>query len=278
MVLSRLLIALKGSPLGYRFLNRRVATIRFGVARGFKRIGGLGILGLLRRETKETRFVRSLELNGQIVFDLGANFGAFTMYFCRAVGPSGHVYAFDPILANCASVEDNLSLNNLTNATVLPKAVGAQPGEVAFTLDPGNTATATGNPQIGTAIGKSTHAQTLTVAQVALDDLVDRGELQIPDLVKIDVEGMEAAVLAGMRGLLEQRAPDLYIEMHGATANEKLDMAQQVCTIVWDTDYNIYHVERDAEVTKNSIENACSGHLYCTPVAKDNSIWRRTLS
>ena len=223
----------------------------------------MGVLGIFQAENEEIRFVRSLELAGKTIFDLGANLGYFTMYFCKAAGTTGRVYAFDPIPANCQAIREHLELNNLTNATVLQKAVGDQSGTVTFTFDPENTARASGNQQIGATIEQHTQAQSLTVEQVALDELVTSGELTPPDLVKIDVEGMEGHVLEGMGKLLREHKPDLYIEMHGANQEEKLAMAKRVCTLLWQAGYRIQHVERGLDLDSPAFEMAATGHLYC---------------
>ena len=60
------------------------------------------------------------------------------------------------------------------------------------------------------------------MAQVeTVDHLVDQGRIPAPDMVKIDVEGAELAVLAGMDRTLRER-PNLVIEMHGAEIERKL--------------------------------------------------------
>jgi hypothetical protein len=49
---------------------------------------------------------------------------------------------------------------------------------------------------------------------VAIDDLVERGDVPPPDVVKIDVEGSELAVIRGMRRTLERHRPVLICELH----------------------------------------------------------------
>ncbi len=69
-----LLVFLKKSFVGRYFLNNRISTIRFGIAKGLKRKGGLGILGLLNRnETQEDVYIRNLPLANKVVYDVGAN-------------------------------------------------------------------------------------------------------------------------------------------------------------------------------------------------------------
>jgi hypothetical protein len=86
-----------------------------------------------------------------------------------------------------------------------------------------------------------------------------------PDFVKIDVEGLELNVLRGMPHLLERRRPVLYIEIHGADMQKKLENATAVVELLWQHGYAIHHVESGATVASAAdIPGVRRGHLYCT--------------
>jgi FkbM family methyltransferase len=53
---------------------------------------------------------------------------------------------------------------------------------------------------------------------VAIDDLVAGGDIRPPQLVKIDVEGSEVDVLAGMRRTIEEHRPAIVCELHDTAA------------------------------------------------------------
>jgi ubiquinone/menaquinone biosynthesis C-methylase UbiE len=60
---------------------------------------------------------------GMTVADVGAGFGAWTMQFSKAVGPSGRVYATDIGAPQLAALRDAVKREGLTNVTVLEGAV-----------------------------------------------------------------------------------------------------------------------------------------------------------
>ncbi|MGQ0537307.1 MAG: FkbM family methyltransferase, partial [Gemmatimonadaceae bacterium] len=86
--------------------------------------------------------------------------------------------------------------------------------------------------------------------------------LPAPDLVKIDVEGMELAVLQGMRATVAARRPRVYIEMHGATQDAKEANARAVVAELWSQGYRILtHVESGAAIAPENATRAATGHL-----------------
>lgn len=147
---------------------------------------------------------------GDIVADVGANIGSFTVPMAKMVGPSGRLVAFEPQRVLSHLLNANIALNELFNAGVFNAAVGDSdsPIEVPDVIysDPANYG-AIGLLDPWAARGVITSL----VPQLQLDNVF--GE-QCPSFIKIDVEGMELRVLSGARQMLksEQCNPVLYLE------------------------------------------------------------------
>ncbi len=141
---------------------------------------------------------------GAVVYDLGANAGFFTLLAARLAGPTGKVYAFEPLPANLEILRRHVALNRCANVTVVPAAVSDRDGRARFE-GAGSTARLAGD----------TAAGAIDVATVRIDSLIARGELAPATLVKLDVEGGELAALQGMAGLLRDARPPLLLELHG---------------------------------------------------------------
>jgi FkbM family methyltransferase len=143
---------------------------------------------------------------GAVFYDVGANMGFFSLIAARLVGEEGRVYALEPAAPNVEAVRANAAANGLGNVEVLELAAGAQSGRAAFVMvedliwarlaSVGPHPLATGEVE---------------VEVVRLDDL----DLRPPDVVKIDVEGAELDVLAGMTETLRTHRPIVICEMHG---------------------------------------------------------------
>jgi FkbM family methyltransferase len=157
------------------------------------------------------RFIRP----GSTAIDAGANIGVHTLTMARAAqfGPvSGRVIACEPSPAICARLRANLLLNRVTNCDVRQVALLERIETVTlYTPNP-----ATQSNQATASLQRNEHhlsdGDTLKVLGTTLDALVADERLPVVDLVKIDVEGFEGAVLAGARGLLERDHPALVFE------------------------------------------------------------------
>jgi FkbM family methyltransferase len=161
----------------------------------------------------EMHVARALRANlgkSQIAYDVGANVGYLTLVMSRAVGPTGSVYAFEPSPHAFRSLESNSQLNPKCTFDALQLALADRVGEQPFSdFDYDLVA------RLGDYSAKYSDARVVKVQVETIDHLIDQGRIRPPDFAKIDVEGAELLVLAGMDRTLRERGPVLVIEVHG---------------------------------------------------------------
>jgi FkbM family methyltransferase len=246
-------------------MKRHVYTVRHGLAKGLTRRGGLGFVPQLGRRPPEERFLEGLEFRGGTVFDVGGYEGIFTLFFARRVETTGRLITFEPNPYNAARIAENVRLNGFENVEIRSVALGAAPCRMPLVFPVDETALGSLVPDIQAAIRREKHATTIDVDVETVDRLVARG-LPEPDFVKIDVEGFERDVLEGMAATIAHRHPRLYIEVHGADLARKLENATSLVDCLWDSGYEVYHVETGTSIRQPSdITIAREGHLYCSP-------------
>jgi FkbM family methyltransferase len=172
---------------------------------------GLISRGLLEVSVQEA--MKRLLAEGEVFYDVGANIGFFALAGARLVGPSGAVYAFEPVPDNAAAIRDSAELNALANLEVVEKAAGGAAGRDRLLL--------VEDLSWSHLESQGWHPRTLDTLEievVAIDDLVAEGLLRPPQLVKIDVEGAEIDVLEGMRKTIEEHGPAIVCELHDTAA------------------------------------------------------------
>jgi len=246
------------------FVADRVYTVRNGLARGLRRRGGLGFVPHWGVPSAEERFFEQLSLEGQTVYDAGGFEGVITLFFARRVGPNGRVITFEPNPENVRKIEENVRLNGFTHVSVRPVALGASRGRATLVFPSDETARGSLEQHISEDIRREKGALAVDVDVDTLDGQVAAG-LPLPDFVKLDVEGVEREVLEGMRTVIAARRPRLYIEIHGADPERKLDNVTSVARFLWAAGYAIRHVESGSELTAAAdLPKAIEGHLYCT--------------
>jgi FkbM family methyltransferase len=172
---------------------------------------GFLVRGTLEIPVQEA--LRRLLGEGDVFYDVGANVGFFTLIAARLVGPRGQVYAFEPVGESAAAVRANAALNGFSNVTVIESAVGASAGRDRLVVVEDLSWS-----RLERLRGQPGATATVEVEVVAVDQLVEGGELRPPTLVKIDVEGAELSVIEGMRRTLERHRPAVVCELHDTGA------------------------------------------------------------
>lgn len=146
-------------------------------------------------ETAELRWQRDACRPGGTVIDVGGHHGMNALMFARAVGEEGRVLSVEAEPDNAVVLHANVGANGVRNLTVYDVAVGAEAGNVRFAQE-----------SVSDGEGRAVRKETL-------DTLRDRFGADEIDLLKIDVEGFEAEVLAGGTATLEA-SRHISLELH----------------------------------------------------------------
>jgi len=156
-------------------------------------------------EPLTTDLVRAEIAAGDVVLDIGANIGYYTLIFAKCVGAKGRVFAFEPEPGNFALLQENVSANGYHNVTLSRLAVSDRAGRGRLYVDAGNA----GDCRI---YDSQDNRPSIEIETTRLDDYFESPPERI-DLIKMDIQGAEPAALGGMHGLLErQRRVKLLVE------------------------------------------------------------------
>lgn len=242
--------------------NNRVYTVRRGLAKGLVRRGGFGFVPIERPNAEES-FLQHLNLEGKTVYDIGGWEGVFTLFFARRVGEKGTVITFEPHPENYQRILENVRLNEFHNVQVRPLALGEGHYQTALVLERPLTGTGTIAEEAKAQVEQKQGARVFQVQVDSLDHQVEAYNLPMPDLVKIDVEGMELAILKGMTDLVIRTKPQLFIEVHRISTEAKGRNARDVVRWLADHDYSINHIENGQKLTTGEEPEIEGGHLSC---------------
>jgi FkbM family methyltransferase len=151
-------------------------------------------------EVTVTQTLASLLRPGMVVGDVGANVGYFTALMADRVGPAGHVHAFEPNSEMCGLLQRSLFVNHLSDrATIHEVALGDRDGGEMMLHIPGD---AMGGAAVF-PLPASDAAGSADIRRVPIQRLDSLPEAHAIELLKIDAEGSEPAIWAGMHGLLQ---------------------------------------------------------------------------
>ena len=204
----------------------------------------------------ETTLFSQFAQPGMVVIEVGANVGAHTVSLARMVGPQGMVVALEPQRVIFQLLCANVALNGLFNVRTHQAAAGRKAGTL---MVPPLDYAAENN--FG-GISLSSEAGGESVPVITLDSLA----LPVVHIVKIDVEGMEADVLAGARQLIARHRPVLYLENDrrekSAALIRQLDKLGYECW--WHTP-PMFNPDNAAGRQENVFPGILSLNLVCLP-------------
>ena len=171
--------------------------------------------------TKEAGTIKWLQATcqpGDIMYDIGANIGIYTLLAADLVGPTGRVYAFEPHTGNAYKLLQNVALNEFQDRVVVITSA-LHDTEDFLSFNYASEKVGSSGHQLGHVVNEHgvPFVPVLTELKHAttIDRLLDAGHIEQAELVKIDVDGNETKVLAGMEVFLRLgRVHSVQVEIH----------------------------------------------------------------
>lgn len=188
-----------------------IVTFYWGALKGFKWItkssNASYWLGFYEAKMK-SYLIKSVKEN-QVFLDLGAHVGYYTILASKLVGKNGRVYSFEPLPRNLSFLNKHIALNSLQNVTVYSSAVGHEEGY--FTMN------------ISSPVAAKLDANgTFEVKVLDLVQLIEKREIEFPDVIKMDIEGEESYLLPKILKISQDKNIHIFLSTHGREVHTKL--------------------------------------------------------
>ncbi len=151
--------------------------------------------------------------NNDIVWDIGANKGYYTLLAQNKVGSEGKVFAYEPAPENLVDLELIKSLNNLSNFYVEPTGLSDSVGEASFSLEGWSM----GVSAWGKLLNSNAESvlEKITVPTSTIDHEIERLNLATIDMIKMDIQGGELKAIRGAKNTLENGIiKNILLELH----------------------------------------------------------------
>lgn len=158
---------------------------------------------------------------GETWLDIGAHYGYTAVALATQVGPTGRVFAFEPIVGTAGHLSLTRSLNGLDWLTVVPVGLSSSSGLRTIS--------------VSTTRGMAEHAglanRTDQICTARFDEIWPTlsGGYETIQGVKVDVQGAEIDVILGMRTQLTKWKPKLVVELHpGVDRTAFVDLVEAI--------------------------------------------------
>jgi FkbM family methyltransferase len=207
---------------------------------------------------------------GCVVIDSGAHVGYLSIVMAALVGNSGHVFAIEPALENVNYLIRNMRTNDARNVDIIPVALAEHPGLASFNINGSSD-----------SFGFFEHPNTATVSTrmvpiMSIDSIFSELSLSRLDLIKIDVEGAELEVLAGLAATLERfpRVPMIVEWFPAIYASRKIRL-DALPRQLWELGYSVSVLDASGggpltvEAVRDALENQeLAPSWYCNLLAQ----------
>ena len=192
-------------------------------------------------EETEIIFFKKYLSAGDIVIDIGANIGLFTLIASERVLPNGKVFSFEPSPQTYAWLAENIEANSLSNVSAFKSALSDRDGVIDFYIS--SQGFDAFNSIIKPSKGKDYIKE--SVPTLTLDSFIKNANLEGGiNLIKIDVEGFEIPLLSGAMHLLSSnKAPDMIVEFTESNAKNANTTCAQLYSKISSFGYELYQYD-----------------------------------
>ena len=177
---------------------------------------------------------------GTVALDIGSWHGFFAGVM--AAQGAGKIHVFEPLPANIERIQQLISLNPDKQIVLHACAVGNRETEMDLVLMP---ETSMSKLEESSFQASDTSDNRLRVRVRSIDTMVFNGEIESPELIKLDVEGAEMMVLEGAKKTLQMHHPEIFAEIHST------DLLEQCTSFLTTHGYLIEDLDEDPIVARS---------------------------
>ncbi|MDD3739953.1 MAG: FkbM family methyltransferase [Bacteroidales bacterium] len=214
-------------------------------------------MGWGKSKYPELHYLKNIINLGYNCIDIGANMGYYSYFLSKYSGPTGKIYAIEPVPLFCKIWEKNTSKTKFKNLTLFPFALGEKDSHVEMGTPMINGILHHGMTKIITK-NDSGFNKTFTVEMKNPENLFS--EIQKIDFIKIDVEGYESIVVENMIETIRKHKPLIQSELSGAENRLK------VIKTITDLGYSVNYLKGNhLELATPEIVNTYQNDFYFKP-------------
>jgi FkbM family methyltransferase len=168
---------------------------------------------------------------GDVILDIGAHIGLYSVFFSKLTQNNGRVYSFEPNNESYLVLKQTLHLNNCENVITFPMAVSSKTEDLIFY--------STGSGDAFGSLVLRDNTNKIVLPAVSVDDFVEKQNLAKVNIIKIDVEGAELDALRGALKTFDKYKPIVLLALHPSTIRNNGHSLLQIYNILNDLKYDI---------------------------------------
>jgi FkbM family methyltransferase len=158
-------------------------------------------------ENETLSLIKKIIKPGDVIFDIGANIGQYSVFMSKCLADSGIIYAIEPYKKNIQLIEKNIATNKVSNVSVHQIAIAEVSGPTILRVYSDYAYNSL------LLIDRKKLLREEMVEGQTLDDFVEKNRITRIDLIKIDIEGFELSAFKGAVKTLKKLKPAIITEI-----------------------------------------------------------------
>ena len=214
-------------------------------------------------EPNQTEIVKKYVHEGDIVVDIGAHVGYYTLLMAQLVGKNGKVYSFEPDPVNFQLLKKSVEINGFENVVLIQKAVSNITDKVKLFLGDNDSAI---NRIYDAKLGDA--KESIDVESIRIDEYFKEND-ELIDFIKIDSEGSEIKIINGMKQFLSRNQELVMMtEFFPFLIKKSGDEPNQYLKSLEKSGFSLYNIlDKNEKTNKINSENFLESGInsqYCT--------------
>jgi len=195
-------------------------------------------------EPNQTKIVKKYVHEGDVVIDVGAHVGYYTLLMAQLVGKNGKVYSFEPDPANFELLKKSVEINGFENVVLIQKAVSDTTEKIKLFLGDNDSAV---NRIYDAKLGDA--KKSIDVQSITIDEYFKEND-KLFNFIKIDSEGSEAKIINGMEKFLtKNRKLIMMTEFFPFLIKKSGDEPNQYLKSLENSGFELYNILDDNKET-----------------------------
>ena len=214
-------------------------------------------------EPNQTEIVKKYVHEGDIVIDIGAHVGYYTLLMAQLVGENGKVYSFEPDPVNFQLLKKSVEINGFENVVLIQKAVSNITDKVKLFLGDNDSAI---NRIYDAKLGDA--KESIDAESVTIDEYFKENN-ELINFIKIDSEGSEVKIINGMEQFLSRNQELVMMtEFFPFLIKKSGDEPNQYLKSLEKFGFSLYNIlDKNEKTNKINSENFLESGInsqYCT--------------
>lgn len=195
-------------------------------------------------EPNQTKIVKKYVHEGDVVIDVGAHVGYYTLLMAQLVGKNGKVYSFEPDPVNFELLKKSVEINGFENVVLIQKAVSDTTEKIKLFLGDNDSAI---NRIYDAKLGDA--KKSIDVESITIDEYFKEND-KLFNFIKIDSEGSEAKIINGMEKFLtKNRKLIMMTEFFPFLIKKSGDEPKQYLKSLENSGFELYNILDDNKET-----------------------------